>query len=413
MGATPRRWSIWVPGRIEVLGKHTDYAGGRSLVCAIERGLCVRVAARRDTRVRVRSVGRRGGFETDVGAPVAGDPGSWSQYVASVVRRLNANFDTPLRGADIAVASDLPQDAGMSSSSALVVATFIALSKTNDLRSNRAFREAISSSEELAGYLGAVENGRVFRNLGTGDDAGVGTHGGSQDHTAILCSEPNQLARFSWDPLRREGLYPLPPGLVFALGSCGVDAPKSGSARESYNAVSLAATRLLELWNRDTRRTDRTLGSVLGNTPGAVDHIRGLAMRDRKGPFKVETLVKRLDQFGAETFVLIPAASDALARGDMTGFGIVVDRSMFLAENNLGNQVPETVTLQRSARELGAVAASAFGAGFGGSVWALVPEADATSFLRRWKATYRRQHPGPARESVFFLSKAGPHAYQF
>ena len=36
--AESHRWSIWVPGRIEVLGKHTDYAGGRSLVCALERG---------------------------------------------------------------------------------------------------------------------------------------------------------------------------------------------------------------------------------------------------------------------------------------------------------------------------------------------------------------------------------------
>ena len=37
LGADRHRWSLWVPGRIEVLGKHTDYAGGRSLVCALER----------------------------------------------------------------------------------------------------------------------------------------------------------------------------------------------------------------------------------------------------------------------------------------------------------------------------------------------------------------------------------------
>ena len=35
LGADRHRWSLWVPGRIEVLGKHTDYAGGRSLVCAL------------------------------------------------------------------------------------------------------------------------------------------------------------------------------------------------------------------------------------------------------------------------------------------------------------------------------------------------------------------------------------------
>ena len=56
MGAEQHRWSLWVPGRIEVLGKHTDYAGGRSLVCALVRGFCVRVAPRLDALVRACSL---------------------------------------------------------------------------------------------------------------------------------------------------------------------------------------------------------------------------------------------------------------------------------------------------------------------------------------------------------------------
>ena len=130
LGADKHRWSIWVPGRIEVLGKHTDYAGGRSLVCALERGFCVRVAPRRDSVVRACSLDRLATFETSLVSPVAGERGSWNRYVATVVARLSANFHRVLRGADIAFASDLPADAGMSSSSALVVATFIALSIT-------------------------------------------------------------------------------------------------------------------------------------------------------------------------------------------------------------------------------------------------------------------------------------------
>src|SRR3954469_11127256 len=46
-----RAW--WVPGRIEFLGKHTDYAGGRSLVCATERGFAVVARPRADDKVRV------------------------------------------------------------------------------------------------------------------------------------------------------------------------------------------------------------------------------------------------------------------------------------------------------------------------------------------------------------------------
>jgi galactokinase len=411
MGADLQRWSLWVPGRIEVLGKHTDYAGGRSLVCALERGFCVRVAGRRDSIVRVHAIANGESYETSLASPLPAIRGSWSNYVATVVNRLSRNFDRVLRGADIAFGSDLPPDAGMSSSSALVVATFIALSKANDLRSNTAFRSMISSGEELAAYLGAVENGRPFRDLE--GDVGAGIFGGNQDQTAILVSEPGQLARFAWDPVRREALIPIPPGFVFALGATGVHAPKSGAARAKYNRVSLAAQRLVELWNKDTGRSDPMLGAVIMNEHGAVDRIRKLAAKARGGSFTATYLKGRFEQFVAETVEIIPAASDALERGSLTEFGVAVDHSMRLAESQLGNQVPETVTLQRSARELGAVAASAFGAGFGGAVWALVAEADADAFLTRWSERYAKKHRRASREAVFFLSRAGPHAYQF
>ena len=411
LGADKQRWSLWVPGRIEVLGKHTDYAGGRSLVCALERGFSVQVAPRRDSVVRACSLDMKAVFETSLTTPVAGQPGSWNSYVATVVKRLSANFERVNRGADIAFASDLPADAGMSSSSALVVATFIALSKANDLRSNTMFRSMISSGEELAAYLGAVENGRPFRELA--GDEGVGTFGGNQDQTAILCCEPNQLTRYLWEPVKREGLYRIPEGFVFALGSSGVHAPKSGKAREKYNRVSLAAKRLVELWNKDTGRSDPMLGSAIMSVHGAADHVLRLASKARGGSFTASYLKGRLEQFLAETFEIIPAASDALDRGSLTEFGVVVDHSQRLVEAHLGNQVPETVTLQRSARELGAVAASAFGAGFGGAVWALVEEADADAFLTQWSERYAKKYRRAAREAVFFLSRAGPHAYQF
>ena len=413
LGADPQRWSLWVPGRIEVLGKHTDYAGGRSLVCALERGFCVQVAPRRDSIVRAVSLDMKAVFQTDLKAPSQGEPGTWTRYVATVVSRLAMNFERVHRGADIAFAADLPANAGMSSSSTLVVATFIALSKTNDLRSNTIFRGLISSGEELAAYLGAVENGRTYRQLTTGTDTGVGTFGGNQDQTAILCSEPDALARYAWDPVKREALLRVPEGFVFALASSGVHAPKTGSARAKYNRVSLAAKKLVELWNKDTSRTDPMLGTAINTVDGAADHIRTLAARARGGDFTPSYLKGRLEQFIAETYEIIPAASDALRREAVIEFGVVVDHSMRLAESNLGNQVAETVTLQRSARELGAVAASAFGAGFGGAVWALVPQAEADVFLAKWSENYRKKHRKASRESTFFLSRAGPHAYQF
>src|SRR5688500_2386334 len=93
LGAHRERWSLWVPGRIEVLGKHTDYAGGRSLVCALERGFCVQVAPRRDSIVRVCSLDRNAVFQTSLTVPAAGERGSWTQYVSTAVSRLAANCD--------------------------------------------------------------------------------------------------------------------------------------------------------------------------------------------------------------------------------------------------------------------------------------------------------------------------------
>jgi galactokinase len=87
-----------------------------------------------------------------------------------------------------------------------------------------------------------------------------------------------------------------------------------------------------------------------------------------------------------------------------------VDRSQDAVERWLGNQVPETIDLARSARELGAAAASAFGAGFGGSVWALVREGDSQRFLTDWAHAYRQRHPAAADRAVFFETNAGPAA---
>ena len=55
-GELPRH-AWWVPGRLEVFGKHTDYAGGRTLVAAVPRGFAVVASARADHEVRVRDAG--------------------------------------------------------------------------------------------------------------------------------------------------------------------------------------------------------------------------------------------------------------------------------------------------------------------------------------------------------------------
>ena len=116
-------------------------------------------------------------------------------------------------------------------------------------------------------------------------------------------------------------------------------------------------------------------------------------------------LLRRFAQFAEESFDIIPAAWEAFARGDLREFGRQVDRSQAGAEAGLENQVPETIALARTARALGADAASAFGAGFGGSVWALVNAAEAERFGREWLAAYAGQFPGAARRAEVIVTR--------
>jgi galactokinase len=404
---------LWVPGRIEFLGKHTDYAGGRSLVCTVERGFAVVASPRDDRLVRITDAASGERVDTELSQTLAPADGTWANYVITVVRRIARNFPGPLRGADIAFASDLPPAAGLSSSSALVVATFLTLSDLNALPAHEEYRAAIANADDLAGYLGAVEGGAPYRTLA--GDRGVGTFSGSQDHTAILCSRAGALVQYAFAPVHFERTVPVPHDHVFVIGASGVLAEKTGAALELYNRQARRVYALLDRWRAATGRSDATLGAVLASSDDAVERLHAIvrdpAVHSADGDgFDVTDLETRLDQFSVEANVIIPAAGDALARGDLTALGELVDRSQRGAERLLGNQVPETCHLARSARSLGAVAASAFGAGFGGSVWALVRRDDAERFERCWQESYQTHFPEHAERATFFVTSAGPAA---
>jgi galactokinase len=412
--AVNRAVRYWIPGRIEVLGKHTDYAGGRSLLCAVERGFTMVAAPRTDAHMTIMDARTAEIAECDIGPEMSGPARHWSTYPITVARRIARDFPTlgRVRGVDIAFASDLPRAAGVSSSSALVVSTFLALADANELLSLPEFSAHNTDNEHLAGYLGAVENGWSFGHLS--GDTGVGTLGGSEDHTAILCARPHELVQYTFRPVHFERAVPVPAGHTFAIGVSGVRAEKTGAARERYNRASRSMSVIVDLWRRATGRSEATAAAVITSSPTALDELRAVitAADTSETGLTAQQLLTRLGHFVVESEALIPAASDALARGDLVAFGDIVDRSQARAERLLENQIDETVELARSARELGAVAASAFGAGFGGSVWALVRRDTADDFLRRWERRHRERFPssGSGDDESFFITDAGPAA---
>ena len=410
---------VWIlPGRIEVLGKHVDYAGGRSLLCSVERGI-VLVARRRDDRVAVlHDARRRESIPIAFDGPARSAP-PWAVYPRTVLRRLTANFGSAVRGADIALASNLPPAAGVSSSSALTVGLTLAFTVLSDLDTLPAWRATITDRVALAGYIGALENGTDFGLLA--GERGVGTMGGAQDQTAILCSEPGRLEMFRWAPVTYERSVPWLADYAFVIGVSGVVAAKSGAAKERYNRAARTAHRLVEAWNLHGGALAATPARTLREafeaaSAGPVTEVPSiLADAARAGAdheFTANHLIARLEQFFDETFVIVPCAADALASGHVKQFGTLVDRSQGGAERALENQIAETVHLARYARDLGAEAASAFGAGFGGSVWAMVPASDAERFASRWRERYLRTHGSASHRALFFTTRPGAPAFE-
>jgi len=402
--------ALFVPGRIEVLGKHTDYAGGSSMLAAAERGFCLAVRRRGDAEIRIADLVLGESVRFGLDPELTPRTGHWSNYPMTVARRIARNFPGARRGVEVALASDLAPAAGMSSSSAFVVAMFLALAEANDLPGDPLYEQALTRPVDLAGYLGTIENGQSFGPLA--GDRGVGTFGGSEDHTALLLARPGRVVQYAYCPVRFERELPLPPGTTFAIAACGVVAEKTGAAREKYNRASRLIATIVDLWQQETGRDDESLAAALAAEPGAAERLMDLLRSAHTDEFDPAALTARLEHFLTENREVIPAAGDALARADLAEFGRLVDRSQQAAERLLGNQIPETAYLAASARRLGAVAASAFGAGFGGGVWALVEAERGDGFLADWQADYARAFPQHAPAAKFFPTGAGPAAFR-
>jgi galactokinase len=123
-GGEPRVFSA--PGRVNLIGEHTDYNGGFVLPMAIERRTFVAAAPRTDRLVVARSEGIEGELRVDLDAPPTPRRGGWGDYVEGMVRMLVAG-GVPLRGTSLYVTSDVPAGAGLSASAALEIGVGLAL----------------------------------------------------------------------------------------------------------------------------------------------------------------------------------------------------------------------------------------------------------------------------------------------
>ena len=122
------------PGRVNLIGEHTDYNDGFVLPMAIDRETVVAGIGREDSRVRVHALDVNEAAEFDLNAP-AGEKrrGTWLDYVEGMARILQEQGKR-LRGAGLAIHSDVPVGAGLSSSAALEVSVGLALLSLSNLK---------------------------------------------------------------------------------------------------------------------------------------------------------------------------------------------------------------------------------------------------------------------------------------
>ena len=405
MSAGARRYVV--PGRVELVGKHVDYAGGRSLTCAVDRAITARAHPIDLPLIRVTDRTRRTPSSVEVRLVAEGTKAKgprWSTYVVAVARRFARDFPHARRGVELELVSTLPASAGLSSSSAFVVAMASALFDANAMEDDRAWCAIVGDPLARAEYMGAMETGAPYGPFP--GDAGVGARGGAQDHVAILCAQEGSVGQFSYLPARLERYVSWPVEYAIAVAVSGVTATKTGNARARYNRVSDSTRALLRAWNAATGREDHTLAAALASATDAAERLSRLAEQG-VAEFDGSYLGPRFAQFREEVEVIVPGVGDALRDRDFSLLGALVDRSMAMAEYALRNQVPETSFLARAARERGAVAASAFGAGFGGAVWAMVGADEADAFVEVWRAAYLEAFPSRGEKAQWLATRPG------
>jgi len=402
----PPQWHRFTPGRLEIFGKHTDYAGGNSLLAAVPRGIALAARRRTDGIVRVGDVFDGQVIEVDPSTEKPAHYHGLQRYVHVVAHRLFLNFPGAELGMNIAIASDLPRASGLSSSSALVVGVALALVERARLRDREEWQRHLRRVHDVAWYLGCVENGLDFPGLAGA--AGVGTHGGSEDHTAILAAKTDQVSLYRFVPVTPLGEAAMPRDWAIVVSSSGVQADKADSVMDRYNRASNGVRALHAIWNRHAAEAAPSLADALQTGPGAVDQLREWLTSTDDGAFTTADLERRLRHFVRET-ARAPLACAAFRDADRAALGQLSADSQREAGELLGNQIPETILLATLAREVGAFASSSFGAGFGGSVWAAVPSGDAAAFGDAWVRAYAERMPA-AGKVPWFIARPGPAA---
>jgi len=370
---------VRAPGRVNLIGEHTDYNGLPVFPVALQREVALLLTPREDTRVRIANANTGYGereFSVSADTPV-GPPGDWGNYLMAPVRHL-AGIHGPLIGFDAVLDSDVPVAAGLSSSAALVVAVGLALNVVNDLGADRVtLAEAMAKAERF-----------------------VGTEAGGMDQAISLGADAGHATRIDFEPLRWRHVS-IPEGWRFVVAHTLVRAEKSAGAKEAYNLRTRECRAALEGVRRTLGEKDdagypaliarHPVASLVEAASGALDDV--LFRRFRH-------VVTEADRVGE--------AENALVEGNPVAFGALMESSHLSLRNDYEVSSRDLDRLVAMARDGGAHGARLTGAGFGGCIVALTNETHAEELLDHLDESYytSRSDVPPREERLFIVQPA-------
>ncbi len=393
------------PGRVNLIGEHTDYNHGFVLPAALDKDIVLLARPRGDATLRAANV--EPGYELTEFALSASIPpaakGHWSNYLRGPAQMVAAQADAPVPGLDLLVVGappfGVPRGAGLSSSSAVVVALAVALAHVADLPADGpAFARACADAEWY-----------------------VGTRGGVMDHFAAILSRQGHALFLDCRPTPT-GEYitrhiPFPTDYRLVVVDSGV---RHDNVRGEYNLRVAACRAGVALLRRDypgiTHLRDvqdvawTDLAPLLPDVTSAADlaaegielgEIPGL---DAQAPLRVAACCRHVwteNQRVLDTLEL-------LRTGDIAAVGAAFRAAHASARDDYAISTPELDFLVETAGDVdGCVGARLTGAGWGGCVVALVAADAVDALADRLQTTYAATY---GRSPAVFLCQAAPGA---
>ena len=319
-------------GRANLIGEHTDYNDGLVLPCLISNRTEVALAMRNDDLV----CGISNQFSAGQKAVHDRLDGHWLDFVIGALHQL-LPVGGRFQGLDIAVKSDIPPGAGVSSSAALEIALLRALVTAQQL--------PCPADPQLAVMAQRIEHDFI------------GTQCGIMDQMVVAAATPGDCMMLDCRSLEYK-LMSLPAGHVVAVVHSGSVRKLSDTLYNQRLAASAAAAQILGV----SSLRDATTG-MLGNVVLANE-------------------MKRAKHVVSEN-VRVQAAVNCLLRNDPSGFGNLMNKSHDSLRDDYEVSSPELDRLVSSLRSAGALGARLTGAGFGGCVVALCETASANDVVSR------------------------------